>query len=624
MLSLTLSGGGFRATLFHLGTIAYLRREKLLGNVKQIYAVSGGSILATHLLLNWKKYTSDDDSLFAGAAREVVDFTRSDLRGRVLWRWLLFWLAAITVWVIPPNVCWFLVPGVWTSWWVVSAYALWLGAGAVLLFGRRLLPPFLRAVRPPSRAKWLEWEYRRLFNQVDYRRRFGNDVPLGALPPSPVLHLLCTDFTTGDLCSFSQDGFRFARWHPVEQKPDPKFFATAGLPVAFGVAASSAYPAVFPPVELTGDALGNVRDEEFAYPHYLGDGGVFENLGIRAWRWLPPPDDGAGAEVIVSDAQREIDPWWGRAFGTVGSRTFRTSDIFMKRVNELENYDLAAHGSFKAVRLHDPLPAGASPPPNVQRLVQNVRTDLDPFSPTEIQLLIYQGYAEALQAFQGPAAPVGGVQFSSNRQAPFPAPPSAGGPPPIWLPYKADEGRVKVNVSKALRRSTRNSLGFFPPHSLLWGGNLLLLLVFVNLLYPSLWLWKRAINQFPWQPVAPLTAAFISDDRAQEIINHNYLLSDLAMNPQGYRVVVLKAGPFIPWNPDQAVAAHSWDATLSESYKLEKGEAHAVLVSPEQSYISLDVGLSQDGESGRRSIHVQTPQCKGSDVLLVVLVGHLL
>ena len=40
---LCLSGGGLRATLFHIGCIRALRENSLLQNVSQIFAVSGGT-----------------------------------------------------------------------------------------------------------------------------------------------------------------------------------------------------------------------------------------------------------------------------------------------------------------------------------------------------------------------------------------------------------------------------------------------------------------------------------------------------------------------------------------------------------------------------------------------------
>ena len=56
-IGLALSGGGFRATLFHLGMVRFLREANILPAVTHITCVSGGSILGAHLALNWHRYT---------------------------------------------------------------------------------------------------------------------------------------------------------------------------------------------------------------------------------------------------------------------------------------------------------------------------------------------------------------------------------------------------------------------------------------------------------------------------------------------------------------------------------------------------------------------------------------
>ena len=61
-LGLALSGGGFRAAAFHLGTFLKLRELGLLDKVDVISCVSGGSIAGGFLAANWKScllYTSD-------------------------------------------------------------------------------------------------------------------------------------------------------------------------------------------------------------------------------------------------------------------------------------------------------------------------------------------------------------------------------------------------------------------------------------------------------------------------------------------------------------------------------------------------------------------------------------
>ena len=59
-IGLALSGGGFRGTLYHLGVIRFLHDAGLLRDITHITAVSGGSILAAHLVLNWDRYNGSD------------------------------------------------------------------------------------------------------------------------------------------------------------------------------------------------------------------------------------------------------------------------------------------------------------------------------------------------------------------------------------------------------------------------------------------------------------------------------------------------------------------------------------------------------------------------------------
>ena len=54
-LGLALSGGGFRASLFHIGVLARLAEEDLLRQVHALSCVSGGSIIGAHYYLEVRK-----------------------------------------------------------------------------------------------------------------------------------------------------------------------------------------------------------------------------------------------------------------------------------------------------------------------------------------------------------------------------------------------------------------------------------------------------------------------------------------------------------------------------------------------------------------------------------------
>jgi hypothetical protein len=86
--ALCLSGGGLRATFFHLGVIRALRNAGRLTGATHIFSVSGGSILAAHLALHWQKYTGTDEQ-FDDACHEIMSVASRDIRNNIVCRWLL-------------------------------------------------------------------------------------------------------------------------------------------------------------------------------------------------------------------------------------------------------------------------------------------------------------------------------------------------------------------------------------------------------------------------------------------------------------------------------------------------------------------------------------------------------
>lgn len=88
-IGLCLSGGGFRASLFHLGVLRYLAEANQLSNIKAISTVSGGSIIGAFLATKWGKLKDENYSLKT-FIEEVYDpffklVTTKNLRNR----WLL-------------------------------------------------------------------------------------------------------------------------------------------------------------------------------------------------------------------------------------------------------------------------------------------------------------------------------------------------------------------------------------------------------------------------------------------------------------------------------------------------------------------------------------------------------
>jgi NTE family protein len=86
-IGLSLSGGGFRATVFHLGVLARLAEQNLLEQVSILSTVSGGSLAAGLIYAKnhfvWPTSPQYIQQVFPGA-RELI--TTDDLQSEMIWR----------------------------------------------------------------------------------------------------------------------------------------------------------------------------------------------------------------------------------------------------------------------------------------------------------------------------------------------------------------------------------------------------------------------------------------------------------------------------------------------------------------------------------------------------------
>lgn len=70
-VGLCLSGGGFRAMLFHVGSLRRLNEAGRLAELTRVASVSGGSITAAALGLAWQHLKFDDDGVASNFTEEV-------------------------------------------------------------------------------------------------------------------------------------------------------------------------------------------------------------------------------------------------------------------------------------------------------------------------------------------------------------------------------------------------------------------------------------------------------------------------------------------------------------------------------------------------------------------------
>lgn len=220
-IALCLSGGGYRAMLFHLGTLWRLNELGYLPKLDRISSVSGGSIMAGILASSWDKLDFDPNGVARGFDAQVVQRTRK--------------LAGKTIDV--PAILWgFLLPG---------------GVG------RRTTN-----------------SYRRLL--------FGEDT-LQSLPDRPTFVINATNTQSGVLWRFRKDYARDYRVGEIKNPQfllAEAVAASAAFPPLLSPITLHVDPASFTP-----NTGSDLQRPPFTSEVVLSDGGVYDNLGLEtAWK----------------------------------------------------------------------------------------------------------------------------------------------------------------------------------------------------------------------------------------------------------------------------------------------------------------------------------------------------
>ena len=222
-LGLALSGGGFRATLFGLGSLWRLNDTGLLRNLDRVTSVSGGSIVAGVLAHRWSKLRWDHD--------RATNFVQE---------------------VVEP---------------VIEFCDKTIDIGAGLL---GLITPFRTA------GDFLANRYAKdLFGKTAMK-----NLPDAKLPGNPRFIFYATNLQTGRSFRFRQDMLADYMLGTSSE---------TDVPLAFAVAASSAFPPVFSPIELETDPASWTKGSEdlanmvmLREKIVLTDGGVYDNMGLES------------------------------------------------------------------------------------------------------------------------------------------------------------------------------------------------------------------------------------------------------------------------------------------------------------------------------------------------------
>jgi predicted acylesterase/phospholipase RssA/MinD-like ATPase involved in chromosome partitioning or flagellar assembly len=396
-VGLALSGGGFRASLFHIGVLARLAELDLLRHVEVLSCVSGGSIIGAHYYLEVRRLLQQK------RAREVAREDYIDIVQRLERDFLAG---------VQRNLRARLFAG-----WVANWKSLLLRGYTRTQYLGELFERFIY-----SRVDDGEPEERRLnaltIKPMDAEHDFNPKLDnwrRGA--KAPILLLNATTLNTGHVWQFavnwmgeppqsasaSVDSNDLLRRMYYTEAP----VKYQNVRLGYAVAASACVPALFDPIELND-----------LFPRRclrLVDGGVHDNQGVAGLI------EQECSVVIVSDASGQMNSERSPS-GNIVPVLARSNSVSMARVREAEFRELhtlrrsSALASLMFLHLkkdldmqhvdwidcQDPYEAPRATtltsygmPKSVQTLLAGVRTDLDSFGDAEAYALMLSGYRMA-------------------------------------------------------------------------------------------------------------------------------------------------------------------------------------------------------------------------------------
>jgi predicted acylesterase/phospholipase RssA len=374
-LGLALSGGGFRAALFHVGVLAKLAELDLLRHLSVISTVSGGSIIGAFYYLKVKQLLEGRREDGLTPSRDAYIRLMRELESEFLY-------------AVQRNLR-------------VSAFA-----------DRRKNARMLRERYSPTDS------LAELYTEYLYRPAYGKAadvIPLKELPiaPAPALSpetyeapfliINATALNTGHLWQFTGSyvgeevtALFEARYSEMPVLPK-RYFDDQTLDAAprsrlhslnlgQAVAASCCVPGLFEPLSVS----GLYRDEAGQdVTVRLVDGGVFDNQGLVSLFTAEC------THMICSDASDLLKVETEPALNLVNV-AIRANEIMMSRIrgtilDELFSRPAATYAFF---HLGDSLGQQALPAEaaDIVAALARIRTDLDSFSDREAYTLMYYGY----------------------------------------------------------------------------------------------------------------------------------------------------------------------------------------------------------------------------------------
>ena len=377
-IGLALSGGGFRASLFHIGVLKRLAELNILRHIHVISTVSGGSIIGMYYYLELKKMleSTDNVELSKGSYVALVSKIEKEFSAS-----------------IESNL--------------------------------RMLA-FMKYPSTPLTEKLGELYQEKLFDNIDKNVRLMSEI---AIEPKvndkeykefipqfhnfelensvPRIIVNATLLNNGHNWQFTAKGMGENEYMTDMSinKNRPYEFGSyssdTSVSIGQAVAASSAVPVLFDPIEL------ELGDEVFK----LADGGLYDNMGLSS---LVADEC---SHIIVSDGSGQFKEdkkpssfrldVLGRVMGVLMNRTREGEYKMAKSLEEL--------GVLKGLSIFH-METESSLDDELQEKLAQVRTDLDAFHELESTGLVYAGYKICSDSFKEDDNSNGWSQFNLNEE----------------------------------------------------------------------------------------------------------------------------------------------------------------------------------------------------------------
>lgn len=406
-VGLALSGGGFRASLFHIGVLARMAELDQLRHVEVISCVSGGSIVGAHYYLLLRKLLQevpDHEIDHSHYIKIVEDLLEQFLAG------------------VQKNIRMCVAASLWANLRMIfqpSHYSRTQRLGE--LYEKHL---YARVKDGQGSERWLNEAFIVPVG-ADGRREDAFSPKLDNWRRSakvPMLVLNATTLNTGRnwqfTASYMGEPQSYGTTADATERLDAVYYSEAPekwqrYRLGQAVAASSCVPSLFTPIVLPELFKGRtVR---------LVDGGVHDNQGTRALL------DQDCEHAIVSDASGQMDSLLNPPHGELGV-ALRTNSVLQARVRIAQHQELQARvrtgqlrqcdflhlrrdleravqrasaGSGKPTGTDAPMSPGEKTEYGMERRVQSalagLRTDLDSFTDREAFSLMCSGYRMAVK-----------------------------------------------------------------------------------------------------------------------------------------------------------------------------------------------------------------------------------